>query len=80
MATMAENRLPQGAIFPVFDIFVLANSLHSFMQLRIVDMTDSGEQVVFYLEIQTTQTPGNQLTVGRKVCGGAQMVLRTFMR
>ena len=73
------NRMRNNSVthFPELNIFYaifLACLLDYFADGRVVDMRDLREQVMFDLEVQTTNKPGDQLILSCKICCGLDLV------
>lgn len=54
--------------FHVIHVELLAGFAHQLVDFWVVNMADTGKQMMFYLKIQTTCKPGNNFTAGSKIC------------
>ena len=67
-------------MLPVRDPILSTGFFDQFRDSRVVDMTESWEQMMFNLKIQTTQQPSLQLTVKRKIHRGLDLMNRLRVR
>jgi hypothetical protein len=56
------------------DLILVANLRDDSSHLRIVNMTDSREEVVNNLEVQSAEIPSEQSILARKISGGPNLV------
>src|SRR5688572_11975256 len=68
MVRMRYNSMTHFTELNIFYAIFLAGLFNDLADSRVVDMRDLREQVMFYLEIQSANKPGDQFIPGSKIC------------
>mgnify|MGYP003352444206 CR=1 FL=1 len=73
------DRIAYPWIFQIGDAVFRAGLAHDLAERRIVDMRYFGEQMVFYLKIQSAHQPIDKAVTGSEVAGRLQLVNGPFI-
>ena len=76
---MRNNCMTHFSVFNIFNTELFAGLFNDFADGRVVHMRDFWKQMMFYLEIQSTNQPGDQFVFCGKICSGLNLVNSPFI-